>query len=99
MEAEVLTTIGVAIFGSSGFWLLIQKIIERKSALRQMVLGIGYERLVSACKKHLNAGWISAEELEDLDKYLYQPYIAMGGNGTAEHLFGRVVNLPNTPPA
>lgn len=95
---HLATTIALSIFGSSGFWLIIQKLIERKSSMRQMVLGIGYERLMSACKKHLAAGWISVDELEDLDKYLYQPYIKMGGNGTAERLYTRVCNLPNTAP-
>lgn len=95
---EILTTIAVSIFGSSGFWLIIQKIIESKSAMRQMVLGIGFERLTSACHKHIKAGWISIEDLEDLDKYLFQPYKHMGGNGTAELLMEKVNSLPNVPP-
>ena len=40
---EPALTIIIAIFGSTGFWALIQKLLERKSALRQMVFGIGYE--------------------------------------------------------
>lgn len=98
MTTGLLATIAVSIFGSSGFWLIIQKILESKSSMRRMVLGIGYERLVSACKKHIEAGWISVEELEDMDKYLYQPYISMGGNGTAEHLFTIVMGLPKEDP-
>lgn len=98
METEVLITIGVAIFSSSGFWLLIQKFIESKSTMRKMVLGIGYERLMSACKKHITAGWISVEELADLETYLYQPYKKMGGNGAAEILMQRVAALPTEPP-
>lgn len=95
-KQTILLTIAGAIFGSSGFWLLVQKIIESKSSLRQMVFGIGYERLVSACRKHIEAGWISLEELEELDKHLYQPYKQMGGNGTAELLMEKVQKLPNT---
>ena len=93
--SEITTTIIVAIFGSSGFWLIVQKLIERKSALRQMVFGIGYERLISACRKYIEAGWIDLDELEELDKHLYQPYKEMGGNGTAELLMEKVRCLPN----
>ena len=93
-QTFTLTFIG-AIFGSSGFWLIVQKFIESKSALRQMVFGIGYERLVSACRKYIDAGWISLDELEELDKHLYQPYKQMGGNGTAELLMEKVNQLPN----
>ena len=95
---ETAMTIILAIFGSSGFWLIVQKIIERKSALRQMVFGIGYERLISACRKYIEAGWIDLDELEELDKHLYQPYKAMGGNGTAELLMEKVRKLPNSRP-
>ena len=96
--SEITTTIIVAIFGSSGFWLIVQKLIERKSTLRQMVFGIGYERLISACRKYIEAGWIDLDELEELDKHLYQPYKEMGGNGTAELLMEKVGKLPNTKP-
>ena len=96
--SEIVVTIIVAIFGSSGFWLIVQKIIERKSALRQMVFGIGYERLVSACRKHIKAGFITVEEIEELDKHLFQPYKQMGGNGTAELLMEKVRKLPNEAP-
>ena len=55
---EPALTIIIAIFASTGFWALIQKLLERKSALRQMVFGIGYERLISACREYIEAGWI-----------------------------------------
>ena len=98
METQVLITIGAAIFGSSGFWLIIQKIIESKSAMRRMVLGIGYERLTSACKKHIQAGWIPLDELEELEHRLYKPYKDMGGNGSGDIFFEKVKTLPNRPP-
>ena len=99
MHTEIIITLVGAIFGSSGFWLLIQKLIEKKSALRQMVFGIGYEHLVSVCHKHIEAGYISLDDLEELNHYLYQPYKQMGGNGTAKLLMEKVEALPNTPPS
>lgn len=62
-----------------------------------MVLGIGYDRLVHSCNKYIERGWIDIDELNDLNKYLYTPYRELGGNGTAEMLFRKLEALPNKP--
>lgn len=108
MSSEIVTGIVIAIFGSTGFWavvqLLIQNRMEKKKAevekktdtrLNDMVLGLGYDRLIHQCHKYLERGYITVDELEDLTKYLYNPYRALGGNGTAELLFNKVSDLPN----
>ena len=41
---------------------------------------------------------VTIEELEDLDKLMYKPYTAMGGNGVAKELFEEVKRLPHNPP-
>jgi len=90
---EIAVTIIVAIFGSTGFWAIVQKVLENKSASRRMILGLGYDRLVHLCRKYIERGYVTLEELEDLEKYLYTPYREMGGNGTAEMLFNEVKAL------
>lgn len=95
---DLVVTIIVAMFGSTGLWSLIQYKVEQKSASRQMILGLGYYKLVKACEEYLDRGWIELEEFGDLDKYLYSPYIRMGGNGTAKVLMDKVKALPNKPP-
>lgn len=95
---DMVVSIIVAIFGSTGIWSLIQYKIEQKSASRQMILGLGYYELVHACDDYLERGWIELGEFEDLNKYLYMPYKAMGGNGTAEAMMEKVKKLPNKPP-
>lgn len=92
---------------------IITSVLEKKKAISEnqeekiktilkptndMVLGLGYDRLIHACNKHIDKGWIDPDSLADIDRYLYRPYRELGGNGTAEMLFDKVKALPNTPP-
>ena len=95
VPAELVVTRTTSIFASTGFWALVQRIIDSKSASREMLLGLGRDKLLSRCEEYLMQGWISIEELADLEKYLYTPYKKLGGNGAGEILFSKVKNLPN----
>lgn len=95
---ELAVTVVCAVFASSGFWALIQKLSENKDAKSQMILGLGHDRIISLCKQYLEQGWIAVDDYENLHEYLYVPYKAMGGNGTAEKLMKQVESLPSTPP-
>lgn len=96
---ELAITVICAVFASNGFWTLIQTRREKKDAKVQMILGLGHDRIIHLCKYYLEQGSISADDFENLYKYLYLPYKDMGGNGTAEKLMGRVENLLSTAPA
>lgn len=85
------------IFGSVGFWTFVQHQLDKKSASRQAMLGLMYLGVKMSCSSLLKRGWASTEEIEDIEKYMYEPYKAMGGNGTAEMLMNKVKNLPNQP--
>ena len=102
MDVKTVVTIVAAIFGCTGFWTGLFSFImskrEKKDAKTKMILGLGHERLREKCEEHLSKGYISADDYEDLDKYLYQPYKAMGGNGTVEKLMNDVRKLPLRPP-
>ena len=67
---------------------------DKTSALNKLVLGIGYDRLVENCTRILKRGWYSIDEYHDLKKYLYDPYVEAGGNGTAERLWKEMEHLP-----
>lgn len=95
---ELAATIICAVFASNGFWALLEKRREKKDAKVQMILGLGHDRIIHLCKFYLEQGWISTDDLENLYKYLYLPYKAMGGNGVAEKLVTRVEALPTMDP-
>lgn len=95
---EILITIFCSVFASSGFWMAIQKATDKQTAKTRMILGLGHDRIIHLCKKYIDAGWISAEDYEDLYEYLFKPYEDMGGNGTAHRLIDEVSKLPMHKP-
>lgn len=89
----VLAIVG-SVLASSGFWAWMLAHRDKKSSKTQMLLGLGHDRIVYLCMKYIERGWISKDEYDDLIKYLYTPYTALGGNGTAERLVNEVNKLP-----
>lgn len=94
----VLAVIG-SVFASSGFWAWMQMKHDKKDAKSRLIMGLGHDRIVFLCTKYIDRGWISHEEYDDLQKYLYIPYLEMGGNGTAKRLINMVEKLPPNPPS
>ena len=92
--SERLVMIICAVFASSGLWAFLENRFGKKNAKSRMILGLGHDRLMFLCEKYIDRGWITDDEYEDLDKYLYQPYKAMGGNGTVERLINEIKLLP-----
>lgn len=91
---QTMVTILVTVLASNGFWAFLQLRRDKKDAKTKMLLGLGHRDIVQDAMKYIERGWISKDEYEDLDKYLYRPYLAMGGNGTAERLMAEVRKLP-----
>lgn len=96
MESWLQTAITVvcSVIASSGFWAWLQARHEKKDAKTRMILGLGHDRIVTLAMQYIERGWLTQDEYEDLNKYLYLPYIEMGGNGTAERLMKAVKELP-----
>ena len=88
--AEIVITF----LASSGFWAIIQRIFDRKSNQSKMILGLGHDKIIYLCKEYIKRGWLTVDEFDNLHNYLYLPYKAMGGNGTAERLMAEVIKLP-----
>lgn len=93
-----LISIIIAVVASGGFWTLLQTALaahaKKKSAESRLLLGIAFDRLCERAEMHIENGYISTDDYNDLIKYLYQPYKDMGGNGTVERLMLKVKALP-----
>ena len=79
----------LAIFGSAGLWAVVVEIIKliaarkkKPNPIGELVLGLAY------------MGICTFEERENFRKYLFTPYKAAGGNGTAEAIMKQVDALP-----
>ena len=103
---DVDLTVGLiftAVFASQGLWALILYLVQRKDKKKdkesevldnqsQMLLGLGHDRIVFLGTHYIQEGSIT--EFENLNKYLYEPYKKLGGNGTAEKIMDDVKKLP-----
>lgn len=94
MSDNVLIAVLCTLLASSGFWALVMKYLDKKSAKTKMLLGLGHDRIMYLGMKYVENGQITQSEYENLNKYLYEPYKKMGGNGTAERLMREVDKLP-----
>lgn len=66
--------------------------------MQQMIMGQTYVNIVRTCEYWIQRGWVEQDDIRDLEHYMYDPYRAWGGNGTAERLFKQVCELPKQPP-
>lgn len=90
-----------AFLGASGLWTLIGKRLDKKIEFssnrdkeRAMLVGLAHDRIVWLGMQYIERGWITNDEYENLDLYLFKPYEELGGNGSAEKIMSEVRNLP-----
>lgn len=101
-------TIFLSIFGavtSSGICSVVLYFIQRHDKkkdekdlrlkqISDMLLGLGHDRIVYLGGEYIERGCITQDEYKNLHDYLYEPYKALGGNGTAEKIMREVEELP-----
>ena len=90
---QTLVTITCAVLASSGFWAWLQKRDDKKSLQSQMLIGLAHDRIVALGMSYIERGWITKDEYENLREYLYEPYKALGGNGSAKRVVEGVNRL------
>jgi hypothetical protein len=98
MTSESVFKIVLTIFASTGFWTLINNIIDRKSKRKnadtKLLLGLAHDRICYLAEVYIKRGYITKDEYENLNDYLFIPYEERGGNGTAAKLMAEVRKLP-----
>jgi hypothetical protein len=57
-------------------------------------MGLAHDRIIFLGSKYIDRGWITKDEYEDLNTYLYEPYSQFGGNGLAKKVMLDVEKLP-----
>lgn len=70
---------------------------QRFKRLEYANKAILHDKIYKQCSEFIKSGWVSIEDLENLD-YLYRSYREHNGNGTGEALYRKVLELPNMPP-
>lgn len=93
---EILISVFGSVMASSGLWALIMKRQEKKDIKSRMLLGLAHDRIMDLGQKYIEGGSITYDEYENLEKYLYEPYVEMGGNGSAKRVMDEVNKLKLT---
>lgn len=88
----------VTLGASSGFWAYLQHKDRTRTATIRLLMGIAYEHIMTFGVAYLRRGWATRDEYEELRKYFYEPYKALGGNGAAERVMKDVEKLSFFPP-
>ena len=98
-----IITVVATILASSGFWSYLLYRVQKKDSRDAMLRGLGHDRIISLGMEYLDRGdWITEDEYVNLVVYLYEPYKAMNGNGSAERVIAeikqrlKIVKIPPT---
>jgi hypothetical protein len=83
-----------SVLGSGGFWAYLQKRNTNNNASTRLMMGLAYDKITTLGLHYIDRGYITKDEFEELQKYFYDPYKALGGNGIAERIWMEVRNLP-----
>ena len=93
---QIALTIFASVMASSGLWAFLGYRFDKRSAERDLIIGIGHVELVYYGMQYIERGWITKDEYETL-KELYDPYIKLGGNGSGKKIMAEVEKLPIHP--
>lgn len=94
MSIEIVVTIICSVLASSGFWAFLTSKMKKNNAETKMLLGLAHDRIMQLGMEYINRGYITHDEYENLRKYLFEPYQALGGNGSATRVMAEVDKLP-----
>ena len=90
----IIVSVIIALIASSGFWAFVMTKSTHKSATVRLIMGLGYSKAIELGIRYIDRGYITNDELADYRKYLYEPYVELGGNGVVERVMNEVMQLP-----
>lgn len=91
---QMIVTVVCSVVASSGFWALIQSRMKKHDANTRLLVGLAHDRICYLGLKYIERGYITQDEYENLNDYLYVPYLERGGNGSAQRVMETVKKLP-----
>lgn len=91
---QIIITIVSSVLASSAFWAFLTKRLDKKDVRNQMLVGLAHDRIMYLGMIYIERGYITQDEYENLNDYLYVPYEKMGGNGSAKRVMEEVHKLP-----
>lgn len=93
-QISFILTIFTSVLASSGLWAFLQKMYDSKDAKTKLLLGLAHDRIIYLGMSYIERGYITQDEYENLNDYLYIPYEKAKGNGSAKKVMESVRKLP-----
>jgi hypothetical protein len=84
----------IAFVASSGFWIYLSSRNDKKSFQTELLIGLAHDLIITKGMHYITRGWITQDEYENLNVYLYRPYEKLGGNGSVRRIMLEVDKLP-----
>lgn len=81
---------------SGGFWVYLRHKQQQKDANTRLIMGLAHDRIVQLGMMYIENGFVTKDQYDDLIRYFYEPYMALGGDGTAKRIMMLVQLLPLT---
>jgi len=91
---QIIITVFSSVLASSGLWAFLMKKAERRDGKTKLLLGMAHDRIVYLGMLYIDRGYVTQDEFENLEVYLYTPYKELGGNGTVGRIMTEVQKLP-----
>ena len=91
---QIVVGVFSSFIASSGFWLYLDKRRTKRDDYRTLIVGLAHVRIIELALCYIERGWITHEEYETLNDFLYLPYRKIGANGSASRLMEIVQKLP-----
>jgi hypothetical protein len=102
---QVAVPVIVALLTSTALWGVVSKVILKRMELaakrskadeaeRKLLVGLAHDRIIHLGMVYIDRGYITQDEYENLQVYLYEPYAEMGGNGSAKRVMEEARKLP-----
>lgn len=92
--AQTVLSVLLAIIGSTGLWNYLASKRDKNDARTKLLVGLAHDRIIFLGMKYIERGYVTRDEYENLNDYLYEPYAAAGGNGSAKRVMEEVRKLP-----
>lgn len=92
---QMLITLFASVMASGGFWAFLQGRHDQKDSRTKVILGLGYDRIIALGMKYIERGWITQDEYENLERYIYRPYNELRpDDGSVRKIMQEVDRLP-----
>ena len=98
---DMAVTVVCSVMASSGFWTWFNNRnshSEEKEMMAktqaEMLVGLAHDRIVTKGMRYIDRGYITKEEYENMETYLFKPYKKLGGNGSAQKIMEEINKLP-----